>query len=200
VSAPVTPAAIDEMARRLVSQDVRYCVSGLIAGLMGTVNSLSRADQQKLGTDSDDLAGIAYRQPDADDYREAAREAGAFDCPPGTPRGERGSISVEKSDGVWFYTTTDDDGDELDAGQGYDETEAGAWRAGFDSLGIDHPDGTECLEYWLVTDQLARDLRAEGEAVADDIAGLTVWGRCTSGQAIYGDAVIQRIARRILEA
>jgi hypothetical protein len=183
LTAPDPQIAIDEMALRLVSQDVRYCVSGLISTLW------SKDWFPETGIDPDQLSSVSWRQPDADDYREALSYTDGA-----------GHLTVSQGDGVWFYATTDSDGDSLDEGQGYDETEAGAWRAGYDSLRIDHPDGTECLEHWLVTDDLARRLREQGEAVADDIAGLTVWGRCTSGQAIYADAVIQRIARDILEA
>ncbi len=48
----------------------------------------------------------------------------------------------------------------------------------------------EAYEHWIVSDWLAEKLRSKGEMVADDIHGLTVWGRTTTGQAIMLDRVI----------
>ena len=54
----------------------------------------------------------------------------------------------------------------------------------------DYPD--EALEHWLVSAWLAHRLREEGEMVID-FMNLTIWGRTTSGQAIYIDSVIEDI-------
>ena len=54
----------------------------------------------------------------------------------------------------------------------------------------DYPD--EALEHWLVSNWLAERLREEGEMVID-FMDLTIWGRTTSGQAIYIDSVIEDI-------
>jgi hypothetical protein len=54
--------------------------------------------------------------------------------------------------------------------------------------------GNEVYEHWIVSDYLASLLKAIGEAVVDDLYGLTVWGRCTTGQAIYMDYEIQVLA------
>ena len=50
----------------------------------------------------------------------------------------------------------------------------------------------EALEHWLVSDWLANRLREQGEMVID-FMDLTIWGRTTSGQAIYIDSVIEDI-------
>lgn len=55
------------------------------------------------------------------------------------------------------------------------------------------PDG-EPLEFWIVSDWLAGKLEEHDECVAYDVHGLTIWGRCTSGQAISMDSVIEGIA------
>jgi len=52
--------------------------------------------------------------------------------------------------------------------------------------------GQEALEHWLVSTWLANRLREEGEMVIEFL-GLTIWGRTTSGQAIYIDSVIEDI-------
>ena len=54
----------------------------------------------------------------------------------------------------------------------------------------DYPD--EALEHWLVSNWLAERLREEGEMFID-FMDLTIWGRTTSGQAIYIDSVIEDI-------
>lgn len=51
----------------------------------------------------------------------------------------------------------------------------------------------EVYEHWIVSDWLADQLAAKGEKVDKDFAGLTVWARTTTGQAIAMDSVIQAI-------
>ena len=51
----------------------------------------------------------------------------------------------------------------------------------------------EVYEQWLVSDWLARKLKNKGETVGE-LCGLTIWGRCTTGQAICLDRVIQNLA------
>ena len=50
----------------------------------------------------------------------------------------------------------------------------------------------EALEHWLVSEWLGKRLLEEGEMVIE-FYGLTIWGRTTSGQAIYIDSVIEDI-------
>lgn len=58
-----------------------------------------------------------------------------------------------------------------------------------DYLNID-PEYNEVYEHWIVSDWLADRLEEKGEAVNKDFMGLTLWGRCTTGQAIAMDRVI----------
>ena len=51
---------------------------------------------------------------------------------------------------------------------------------------------SEVFEHWLVSSWLAQKLIEQGETVVE-FYGLTVWGRTTTGQAIYCDYVIQEI-------
>jgi hypothetical protein len=55
------------------------------------------------------------------------------------------------------------------------------------------PDYDEVYEQWIVSDFLGRKLEAQGETVRT-VLGLTIWGRCCTGQAIALDYVIQRVA------
>lgn len=54
----------------------------------------------------------------------------------------------------------------------------------------------EVFEHWLVSDWLADKLEEHGETVTRDfVGGLTIWSRCTTGQAIALDAAIRDIAQ-----
>lgn len=61
------------------------------------------------------------------------------------------------------------------------------------SLEYIDPFADEVLEWWLIDSWLAERLRQEGEVVIEEY-GCYWWGRSTSGQAIYLDKVIQKIA------
>ena len=57
-------------------------------------------------------------------------------------------------------------------------------------------DTLEVYEHWIVSDWLGRKLKARGEII-QDFAGFTLWGRCTTGQAIYLDGVIEEITAEL---
>ena len=54
-------------------------------------------------------------------------------------------------------------------------------------------EGAEVFEHWIVSGLLAEALKERKEAVIDDFLALTIWGRTTTGQAIYMDSVIADI-------
>lgn len=56
----------------------------------------------------------------------------------------------------------------------------------------DRYEETNVLEWWAVDDWLHRKLKEKDECVAD-LGSLRVWGRTTSGQAIWLDGVIEEI-------
>ena len=58
-------------------------------------------------------------------------------------------------------------------------------------------DYIEAYEHWIVSDYLAKKLEERGEMVSYDLFGLTIWGRCTSGQSIMLDDVISRICEEM---
>jgi hypothetical protein len=57
----------------------------------------------------------------------------------------------------------------------------------------------EVFEHWIVSDWFADKLIEAGEKVDKDFAGLCIWARTTTGQAVYADAVIERIAAKLAE-
>ncbi len=56
----------------------------------------------------------------------------------------------------------------------------------------------EVFEHWLVSSWLGKKLKEKGETVEEDFMGLVVWCRCTTGQAIYIDYVIQQIYNELI--
>lgn len=68
---------------------------------------------------------------------------------------------------------------------------ADSWQEACEAESLD-PHYDEAYEHWIVTQWLAEKLEAEGEIVGE-LAGFTIWGRCTSGQAIFLDGVIEQI-------
>jgi len=59
---------------------------------------------------------------------------------------------------------------------------------------------SEVFEYWIVADWFARELKQRGEVIDMDFYGLTIWGRCTTGQAISMDWIVQDILKDIVES
>lgn len=55
----------------------------------------------------------------------------------------------------------------------------------------------EAFEHWVVSRWLARKLEGKGEMVVYDFLGLTIWGRTTTGQAIFLDGVISEICNEM---
>lgn len=55
------------------------------------------------------------------------------------------------------------------------------------------------FEHWAVSSYLADKLREHGEKVLD-FDNFTVWARCTTGQAISIDGVIETIYREMMAA
>lgn len=59
------------------------------------------------------------------------------------------------------------------------------------------PEEREVYEHWAVTDWLGKKLEARGEKVDFDFAGLTIWGRTTTGQSISMDSVMSDICEAL---
>lgn len=89
------------------------------------------------------------------------------------------------------------DGDEIYIKyDGSEPTSFDDWAMAADALGIDEPHLHEALEHWIVSDWIADKLKEHGEIVGE-LFGLTIWGRCCSGQAILLDSVWCEIAEEM---
>ena len=75
-----------------------------------------------------------------------------------------------------------------------------AIRAYFEKKGLDIQSYTsEVYEHWIVSEWLANRLEEYGEAVDKDVYGMCVWGRTTTGAAIYLDWVIEQIYQDLIK-
>lgn len=171
---------VRERAERIVREEVLCCVSSL-------VHSIAAGDgaAQALGLDDEDVFDLCAR----DDWEGPAREhAAGLDEPDAAEALEYALIGKEAPEGMpedpraallWL----------MDAGSFDFQDLCDYWRL--------DPDRIEAYEHWIVTGWLASRLEAAGEIVARDFLGLTIWGRCTTGQSIAMDGVMLRLAAEL---
>jgi len=151
----------EQIAARIIKQEVLVCVSSLVVTLAnGQLFSDLHQDMLELSEKA-----IALREPVAD-YEEALIQAGF----------------VRNRYGAWYH-------EELE-GSWEDAQEA------CDECRINYID-REVYEFWAVSDWLARRLEEQGEKVDTDFAGLNVWARTETGQALTYDAAIMQIAENL---
>lgn len=153
----------------LVTREVHYCVSSLVSMLAAGYDNCANKDLNALCEQAVELANPVP------DWEDAAIQAGIkFNY---LPTGQVLVLNPPKDTDM--YVTQYDD-------------ERNASIAFCDFHGID-PYDREVFEHWIVSDWMADKLEAEGEKIDRDFAGLTVWARTTTGQAIYADSVIEHI-------
>lgn len=75
------------------------------------------------------------------------------------------------------------------------EAEPDGWREVCEEYNLD-PEIREAYEHWIVSEWAARWLEEKGE-ITGEVCGLTIWGRCCTGQSIYMDNVWQEKAAEI---
>lgn len=135
--------------------------------------------------------------PLAQAYGEAKGDLGelaeqAFELCCGVPDYEEAAIQagwqLDASTDKW-WNPKDDDGSRYVNGE-----------HAFTRICEDHnldPYEREIFEHWAVSKWLGEQLAAKGERVDFDFASLVVWGRTTTGQAIYCDRVIEEITEEL---
>lgn len=153
----------------MVHREVHYCVSSLVATVAEGTNYML----ERRGEPATELAYQAFELASpVPDYEEAARQEG-FEF-----------YQVEQNIWRWRGRNQEDCCD-------YASLEFAAQDA-CAIAGVD-PYEREVYEHWIVSDWFADKLAAKGEKVDKDFAGMTVWARTTTGQAISLDGVIQAI-------
>ena len=180
----MTTETLEQTAERIVRQEVRACVSYLVA-------TLAQHDAVSL-----DLRANEKRERPLAELVEQAFELAAP-----IPDYEEAAIQAGWTDAGKFWTRPEREGEDQgreSVGAGRIQTAADAEDAcQFDNL---DPIDRDVFEHWIVSDWLADKLIERGEKVDKDFAGLCVWARTTTGQMIAMDSVIEAIARQIREA
>jgi len=212
---------IQELASRLVQQHIVCCVSSLIEGLMKVSSELDyKVFEDAFDIDVDELHSLCQRP----DYETAVRDfifddADAVDLESiAEDNGDWEDIVAEvapkimeatkknKNSNTTFYTYAGTDErfeDEDEAKESAIESVMPALREAvwkittdYESVctnhGLDY-EYTDVYEHWVVSDWLSRRLAEKGEVIGE-VCGLTIWGRCTTGQSISIDAVVSGIA------
>lgn len=132
------------------------------------VHTLAQGHAQDMTSRNADLEALFEQALELsapiDDWEEAAREEG-----------------WTEEDGVWTLPDSPD----YEGSYGSAEDVCSAMEIA--------PYQREVFEHWIVSDWLADKLAAKGEKVDKDFAGLTIWARTTTGQAIYMDSVIEEV-------
>ncbi len=163
---------IREHAEMLVQREVLCHVASLVHDLAKSPTACA-----ELALDyEEDALPLVQRV----DYKSAARAAG---------------YRVVACDAGYQWLGPDEELTEDSYGAFADET--AAWIACCEYNDIE-PQRHEVYEHWIVSDWLADELGDRGECVARDFAGMTIWGRCTTGQHISMDRVMLEIARDAL--
>ncbi len=176
-----------------VRRNVIHCVSALIYELRGVADELDDYDTYvALTAGKPDYEEAAYQfvmnDADLDDLEAIVEENGYWSdvlAEVGAPDGADAEEWLEAHPeaekalrrAAWKMTDEASDGPE--------------WVCNHFDL---EPEYGEIYEHWIVDRYFGKQLIAAGEIV-EDYLGLTVWGRTTTGQAIYMDGVIEQIVQ-----
>jgi len=173
---------------QIVQAEVLCCMSSIVSTLAsGYGAAIVHVDAYgRRSTNGSDLSNLIEQAFELaapiEDYEEAARYEGW------TLRPETVDENGIKSDACVVRGTSAGDAKHA-VGFKYAED----WQEACESDGIE-PYPREVFEHWAVTDWFADQLVAHGEKVDKDFAGLCIWARTTTGQAIASDYVLEQIA------
>jgi hypothetical protein len=170
---------VDDMVRN----EVHLGVSGLISDLYTLVANADPDTRKRVSVDEDDLMAIMVQ----DDWEPPVGEF-VSDMP-------RDNLIKALEEGGDDAPWEDIGDDELRARLLAHLKEEDAFRDFANDHDIE-PRTFEAYEHWAISDWFGRKLKAYGEMVGD-VGNLTVWGRCTTGQMISMDHVIQEIHREL---
>lgn len=206
-----------ELGRRLVDREVYYCVSSLVSTLSTLVQRCDYETQRNEGISWEEdilplLESINYEEAATNHVTECED---LYDLELMADNVGYWSDAVELTgyDSAQEYADSDGEMDTIDFDTWYeDHCTDEKKKAALDTLrgyiihstsnyeefcrehSVDTDDyREEVYEHWLVSTHLASMLQSKGETTGE-LCGLTIWGRCATGQSICLDGVIQRIA------
>lgn len=202
--------SVNEIAERIVKQHVICCVSVMVSEVF-KLTSMQIGASYDGGFKSDEGADDLHNQcvdlmGSEPDYEEAAR------CADWLPLSECSQdILANPGNAEYLQENTGDTVEELkEAAEGFYvqvlngifvdyDWSIDSWEELCGCQNIDTDDyRSEVFEHWVVSDWFADKLLERGGVVDMDFMGLAVWGRCTSGQRISMDGVVQDIAKSLL--
>lgn len=163
----MTDSNLQARAARLVEREVHACMTSL-------VSTLAKAGG---GAIASRKGGNPYLDPTVSDLMHMADQAMELAAP---VLDYEGAAKEPDEDGLTWT-------DEAMAAAGFPDWEDVCRHDGIE------PHEMEVYEHWAVSSWLAEKLAAKGERVDTDFAGLNIWARTTTGQAIHADAVIGAI-------
>jgi hypothetical protein len=151
---------------KLVAREVVQCVSGLVSHFAQNEGALEGSEYSY-----DDVLDLCTNRPDHSGRIEEIEQ------------------EIEELEA-----------DLEDADEATDTLDNGRTRAKIEKLTEEKEDlegeqdePNEVYEHWIVSDWFAGKLKERGETTGE-LFNLTIWGRCTTGQAISIDHVISEIA------
>lgn len=222
-----TEGTRQDLCTRLVQREVYHCASSLMSGIAEIMHDVDwRKFRDAFCADQDEVQNLfsrpdyeeAARQhimddADVEQLESIADEHGYWrdvldGCLPNIYQTE----PDEDGDTQWGFVGCESDSyaDEDDAREAAIEhvlpairqavwdlvsTSPNNFQEVCDENSLD-PDMMEVYEHWIVSDWFARKLSEKGE-ITGDFAGLTIWGRCCTGQSISMDGVIREIAAEL---
>jgi len=166
---------------QLVNREVVCCVSHMVSEF-GRISGFESNEYY------DDWMGLHVAQDWEGAFEES--EYTVIEHPDGSfyvvDESEWKTITPETHSPEQIEEWIEENGEWLDA----DEND---YQAACELVSVD-PYDIEVFEHWIVSDYLASKLEERGHIVCRDFMGLTIWGRCTTGQAISLDGVMIDIA------
>ena len=156
----------------LVQREVIYCISSLIHTLTKE-NKLEEDQALELWTAPIDYGSAKYELELEHDYvfKHFCTEDNKY------------YFGVRNKDAVWKIDPIHND----------EETAIYEWFEIYRGDSLDDY-RQEIFEHWIVSSWLGKKLQKHNETVVKDVLGIDyIWGRTTTGQAIWCDYVIQEI-------
>ena len=216
---------LQELGARLVEREIYYCVSSLVSDLTTLVAGANQSVLNQVGVtyedmidlnrhvdydeaaeahidDCDDLDDLEAMADFVGDWSDALRAAGydtdnapfkPFDTD--DPEAEPEQYD-DPADYLWDLE--EEEGKKfLESLRTYIKGRVDDHQKFCREFDID-TDGYESdvYEHWIVSNWLASKLAERGE-VTGEVCGMTLWGRCCTGQSISLDHAIQQIAAEL---
>jgi hypothetical protein len=163
--------------KELVETEVIYCVSSLVHTLTKE-NKLEEEQAIELWTAPIDYGSAKYELELEHDYvfKHFCSEDNQY------------YFGVRNKDAVWRIDPIHND----------EETAIYEWFEIYRGGSLDDY-RQEIFEHWIVSSWLGKKLQEQGETVVEDFLGIDyIWGRTTTGQAIWCDYIIQTIYNELI--